>query len=96
MKTQKGGYQPTEKLYTSKPPVEIQIERNPVVPTPSFNLMDLTQLRQHFHRMGNRADRDLAQAKSEGLKAVQRSNRDFFKSVANYLDIADHIKMTEL
>jgi hypothetical protein len=89
----KNGYQPTEKLDTSNPPKEII-----VVPAKElgYNLMNLHTLRKHFHRMGNRADRELAACQSEEHKPALRSNRDFFKSVANYLDIADLIKMSEL
>jgi hypothetical protein len=90
METKKGGYQPTDKLDTTNPPKES------VIANPGFNLRPIEELRKHFHRMGNRADRELGEAKSEKAKDLLRSNRDFFKSVANYLDIADHIKMSEL
>lgn len=65
------------------------------MPPLSFNLLKLETLRRHFHRIGNEMDRALLTC-PEQKKLIYRQQRDFFKSVANYLDVADHIKMAEL
>lgn len=66
------------------------------LPPLNFNLMRLEPLRKHFHKMGNDASREMAISSNEKRKAILMKERDYYKSIANYLDIADHIKMSEL
>ena len=75
--------------------VSAQSEEGNLPPLP-FNLYNITVLRKHYHKLGNKAMRELATCNSEKLKVKLRLERDHYLSIANYLDIADHIKMSEL
>jgi hypothetical protein len=61
-----------------------------------YNLFDLQVMRKHYHRLGNRAKRELAMATNEKAKEKLRKERDHYCSLANYLDVDDIIKMGEL